>query len=427
MTELSDEVHDPKALIPGTPDSVRKTAWSMTIYRDLLYEAGEGLQRIDTASGWSGEAAENFRSMFDGEPKKWLQAGDCFQTASEELDSYSYTLTWAQNQAGEAIRLWQEAQAATEQAAAKHDQASQQAPPDAPPAPFNDPGETKRQAARETLSRARSQLESAGEAAADAVAKARDQAPEEPGWWEQAGTAVMNAGAGAINALASVGNAVVQNPEAVLAVAGGAALTAVAATGEVAGVALDVTGAGAVAGAPLGAVSTAGIVTGAGMVAAGVGNIAYQAAGDDAVEPVDTDDSDDVPSESTEATAWDHVVGETPNPADIHTPDLKQVHILDGEGDGNGGHVAGTGNAGKTEFPEAWDDDKIINSVEDVAKNPDSPPTLERSGNYKFNGTRDGVEIEGYVSPAGQVQTGYPVRGEGVVQNDKFGNPHPAP
>ncbi|WP_190815157.1 EndoU domain-containing protein [Saccharopolyspora pogona] len=129
--------------------------------------------------------------------------------------------------------------------------------------------------------------------------------------------------------------------------------------------------------------------------------------------------------QTAEPTAWDNVEGEKPNPADIHTPDLKQIHILDGEGDGKGGHVAGTGNPGKTEFPKAWDDDKIIDTVEDVAKNPDSPPTLEKSGNYKFNGTRDGVEIEGYVTPGGQVQTGYPVRGKGVMQNDEFGNPHP--
>ncbi|WP_376775091.1 EndoU domain-containing protein [Saccharopolyspora phatthalungensis] len=210
--------------------------------------------------------------------------------------------------------------------------------------------------------------------------------------------------------------------------AAGIGLTALSSTGEVVGVALDATGAGAVVGVPLGAVSTAGIVTGVGIAGAGMGNIAYHATGDDAVELIDTDDSDDLPSQSVEATAWDHVIGDTPNPADIHTPDLKQIHILDGEGDGSGGHVAGTGNPNKTEFPESWDDDKIINTVEDVAKNPDRPPVMsDESGNYKFSGTRDGVEIEGYVTPDGQVQTGYPVRGEGVLRNDEFGNPHPVP
>ncbi|SDX98202.1 EndoU nuclease [Saccharopolyspora shandongensis] len=129
-----------------------------------------------------------------------------------------------------------------------------------------------------------------------------------------------------------------------------------------------------------------------------------------------------------EAGAWDHVVGDAPNPADIHLPELDGIHILDGGADDTGGHFYGTGIPLKTEFPESWDDAKILESVEDVAKNPDSPPVLsDRSGNYKFSGTRDGVEIEGYVTPGGQVKTGFPVRGEGVVQNDEFGNPHPVP
>ncbi|MBB5159720.1 hypothetical protein BJ970_007319 [Saccharopolyspora phatthalungensis] len=37
------------------------------------------------------------------------------------------------------------------------------------------------------------------------------------------------------------------------------------------------------------------------------------------------------------------------------------------------------------------------------------------------------MEIEGLVTPEGQVKTGYPLRGEGVMMNDEFGNPHPVP
>lgn len=155
--------------------------------------------------------------------------------------------------------------------------------------------------------------------------------------------------------------------------------------------------------------------------------MAYEAAGDDAVDPIGTDDSDDLSSQTPEATAWDNVAGDPPNPADIHVPELDGIHILDGGADGSGGHFYGTGIPNKTEFPESWDDTKILDSIEDVAKNPDSPPTLSDSGNYKVSGTRDGVQIEGYVSPEGQVKTGFPVRGEGVVRNDGSGNPHPVP
>lgn len=426
MAELGQSA-DPKALVPGETASIRKTAWSMTVYGDLLHGAGAGLKRIDTTEGWSGEAAEAFRSSFDGEPKRWLEAGDCFHTASKALDNYISTLIWAQNQAAEAARLWDEGQALTREAAAEHDRAMQQAPPGAPVVPFTDSGEAQRQAARDTLNRARTQLTTAGDVAADAVGNARDRAPEQPNWLEQAASAVGTAGAHAVNALASLGNAALNHPEMALGAVGGAALTTVSAAGVTASGVLDASGVGVVAGGPLGVASAAGVATGVGMMGASMAGMASEAGGDDGVEPIDTDDSDDLPNQSTEATAWDHVVGDAPSPADVHTPDLDQIHILDGEGNGKGGHVAGTGNPGKTEFPESWDDDQIINNVEDVAKNPDRPPTLEQSGNYKVNGTRDGVEIEGYVTPKGQVQTGYPLRGDGVMKNDESGNPHPVP
>ncbi|MEV0088698.1 putative T7SS-secreted protein [Saccharopolyspora sp. NPDC050642] len=426
MAELG-ETSDPKALVPGNADRIHKTAWSMTVYGDLLHEAGTGLQRIDTTEGWNGEAAEQFRSAFDGEPAKWLEAGDCFHTASTALKTYSATLTWAQGQAAEAVRLWDQGQAATREAAAQHDEAVQQAPPGAPVVPFTDPGEAQRQAARDTLHRARSQLSAAGEVAADAVGQARDRAPEEPGWVEQAASAVGTAAAHAVNAVASFGNAVINHSELVLGAVGGAALTAVSSAGVAASGALDATGVGVIAGGPLGVASAAGVVTGVGMVGASIAGMAYEAGGDDAVEVFDTDGSDDLPNQSTEATAWDNVIGNAPNPADIHLPELDGIHILDGGADGTGGHFYGTGIPNKTEFPESWDDAAILGAVEEVAKNPDSPPVLSDSGNYRVSGTVDGVEIGGYVTPEGQVKTGFPVRGEGVVRNDEFGNPHPVP
>ncbi|MBB5152541.1 hypothetical protein [Saccharopolyspora phatthalungensis] len=62
MAELG-ETSDPKALVPGNAESIHKTAWSMTVYGDLLHEAGVGLQRIDTTEGWSN-------------PRKLHQMGD---------------------------------------------------------------------------------------------------------------------------------------------------------------------------------------------------------------------------------------------------------------------------------------------------------------------------------------------------------------
>ena len=75
----------PTELIPGDLDGILGTASSMASYGDVLHEAGEGLKRIDSTEGWSGEAAEQFRSAFDGEPTRWLEAGDCFHDAATAL------------------------------------------------------------------------------------------------------------------------------------------------------------------------------------------------------------------------------------------------------------------------------------------------------------------------------------------------------
>ncbi|GDY33442.1 hypothetical protein GTS_50750 [Gandjariella thermophila] len=254
------------------------------------------------------QGCRQLREVFHGQPAKWLEAGDCFHCAADALENYVSTLQWAavgQQQASESIKLWNEGQAATNQAKAEHEQAVRQAqqeaaaktasgtPTVAPNIPFTDPGEAKRQTARDTLDRARSQLNSAGNTAADAVAKARDKAPEKPGFWSHVGDffsdlghGIENVGADVLNGLASVGNAAANHPGDVLLAAGGAALTAVSAAGDGLGAVLDATGVGAVAGVPLNAVSTAGVAAGGSMVVAAMGDLGRHAASDDKVSPV---------------------------------------------------------------------------------------------------------------------------------------------
>ncbi|MFR9728112.1 putative T7SS-secreted protein [Saccharopolyspora sp. MS10] len=304
MTELGSTT-DPRALIPGYADAVTSTAAAMRSYAESLHEAGAGLKRIDTTEGWEGEAADGFRSAFDGEPTKWLQAGDAFHHAAEALEQHSTTLAWAQQQAIEAITLWNQGKAATNYARSQHDRAVEQAPPGTSPGqiPFHDPGEAKRQQARNVLDRARDQVATSGERAADVIGHARDEAPDRS-WFEQAAGAVGDAAAATVNAAASLGNAMLHHHGMVAGLAGGAALTTVSAAGEVAGVALDATGAGAVAGVPLGGVSTAGIATGVGMMGVAMAGLGSEAAGDDSTEVVDTDDEavEETTQDTTELT-----------------------------------------------------------------------------------------------------------------------------
>ncbi|MEU0505416.1 EndoU domain-containing protein [Nocardia sp. NPDC005998] len=117
---------------------------------------------------------------------------------------------------------------------------------------------------------------------------------------------------------------------------------------------------------------------------------------------------------------WTKVQGATPG--SISITQGRRIHILDGDGDEDGGgHAPGVGAPGKTEFPDTdtWDDDHIIDSILDVARNPDQAPVLQDNGRWKVSGVRDGVLIEVIVDADGSVRTGYPVSGPGVVTNPK--------
>ena len=227
------ETSDPKRLVPGDVGSVTRTMWSMRSYGDSLSEAGTGLSRIDTQDGWRGEAADQFRDRFHGEPRKWLEAGDSFHSAANALDSYASTLQWAQQEADGAVSLWNQGEADTATAKAEHARAVAQAQQDArdrtarglPTSPitipFSDPGEAKRAAARQKLNDARSRLREAGDRAERAVGAARDKAPKKPGFWSHVGDSLKHLGEGAVNGMASFGNATLNHPGDMLGVVGG--------------------------------------------------------------------------------------------------------------------------------------------------------------------------------------------------------------
>jgi hypothetical protein len=144
------------------------------------------------------------------------------------------------------------------------------------------------------LDSARDQLDSAGRTAAAVVGKARDLAPEKPGFWSDlsdglgsffSGVAhvAKEVGETVLTDLASVGNAMVHDPGSVLEVAGGLGLATLGVGGEVGGVVLDATGIGAVVGVPAAAVSATAIAGGLGMAGLGLSNIVHDAAGPDRV------------------------------------------------------------------------------------------------------------------------------------------------
>jgi hypothetical protein len=260
MVSQLGQTSSPVDLIPGDLASITAVTGKLLAYANLLTEAGNGLEVIDTESGWQGAAADGFRAKFKGQPSAWQQAGSCFLSAAKALDAYVPVLSWAQQDAAEAVTQW-------------------------------DAGH--KQAAQSILSSARSNVSDAAGMAASAIGAARDQAPQQPGFWSDIGGFLKGAlrgaediGADALNGVASIGNAMVNHPGDVGTLFGGALLTAVGGVGDAGGTLLIATGIGAPIGVPVDALSTVAVGTGVTLMAASGGDLVSHAAGDDSEDPV---------------------------------------------------------------------------------------------------------------------------------------------
>lgn len=271
MSSDLGEAADATALIPGDPAALEQTAQQLATWAGALKLAANGLGRIDTTSGWSGQAADQFRRVFDNQPAKWLRAADAFQSAADALARYASVLSWAQGQAVAAITAW-------------------------------NAGADYHQAARQVLQSARAQLAVAAGTAAQVIGSAEDLAPPAPGLLSEIGDDIGGAvdsawhgllriGEDGLDAVASMGSAAIHDPGATLAAFGGMLLAGASAGGEGLGFALDATGIGAVAGVPLDVVSAAGMAAGVGITGVGLTTMAADATGPDRVSVAQSSDS----------------------------------------------------------------------------------------------------------------------------------------
>jgi len=92
------------------------------------------------------------------------------------------------------------------------------------------------------------------------------------------------------------------------------------------------------------------------------------------------------------------------------TDEKGKRHILDGDETG-GGHRAGTGKPGKSEFPAEMSDEEILNNISDVATDPNSTYSNATNGRTIVTGTRDGVDIKVVIEnpeKGERIVTGYP-------------------
>jgi hypothetical protein len=123
----------------------------------------------------------------------------------------------------------------------------------------------------------------------------------------------------------------------------------------------------------------------------------------------------------TDRSGWDSVdTADRPAVEEIGVSPERTTHILDGDLVGNGGgHRHGVGKPGKTEFPASWDDERIVDTVVDVARRPDSTPELQHwNDRWVCSGIRHSVEVSVIVLRSGEIWTAWPEEGSpGVIRN----------
>lgn len=136
--------------------------------------------------------------------------------------------------------------------------------------------------------------------------------------------------------------------------------------------------------------------------------------------------ADVVATDQVDTSGWralgvrDHP--ELPDLDDIKLADDRTRHILDGDGPGTpgGGHRHGTGRPGKTEFPADWPDDKIVSTVQDVARNPGEAHWQDFNGRWRVAGHRDDLQLTAIVLPDGSIWAAWPEADRGgVIQNPR--------
>jgi hypothetical protein len=108
----------------------------------------------------------------------------------------------------------------------------------------------------------------------------------------------------------------------------------------------------------------------------------------------------------------------------------------DGNGSAGGGHKAGTGRPGKTEFPASWTDQDILDAARQVTQQGppvEGPFTTKNADDqfvkaWNYEGVVKGVRIQTTVLQGGEIRTAFPVRpaSPGVIVNPKAPSPAPS-
>ncbi len=181
MTELGS-THDPVALIPGSPDGIADAAVAWRAAGQSASRLSESVFGVSPADAWTGSSAEAFEHRRTTIADSWAAMGEALTLSAAACDAYEATLRWAQKQAAEAIRLWNEGQASTRNAQIAHREQERSAGGLSIVPTFVDPGDAARIAAAEVLQTARGAVEEGAAEAAMQLRVAHEATPEKGLW-----------------------------------------------------------------------------------------------------------------------------------------------------------------------------------------------------------------------------------------------------
>ncbi|WP_276528321.1 putative T7SS-secreted protein [Streptomyces noursei] len=192
------ETEDPKQLVHGDVEKINETVSHLKGFAAAFNRVADGMRKLGSGRGWSGQAADAFREAFEMHPKQWMHAADACDDAYQALKAYAETISWAQGKASEAIEKYRQAQQDRENALhawkskvdtyvaqgnsynAAVERGEDPGPQPTPPGDFVDPGTEGRDAAQDMVKNARSQRDEAAERARNAIRSALAHAPDKP-------------------------------------------------------------------------------------------------------------------------------------------------------------------------------------------------------------------------------------------------------
>lgn len=111
MTAELGQSRDPTRLIPGDLAAVHRTVALWRSRADDAEESGARLRQLRTVPEWAGEAADAYERRVAAAASPWDAMASAFRMAQAALEDFASALEAARARAGDAVDLWDEAEA----------------------------------------------------------------------------------------------------------------------------------------------------------------------------------------------------------------------------------------------------------------------------------------------------------------------------